>query len=83
MKVCRKEIFDEVKFVIPGSLHTPENLKAVITEDTDFYAADAGFNFQGSILQNSISAENFSDKMLSSHLEHISTPKTCINLYWI
>ena len=36
----KNDIFDELKFTIPGSLHPPDDLKQALLTDTEFYRAD-------------------------------------------
>lgn len=33
-------VFDELKFVLPGTLHPPDNLKLFLNCDTEFYRAE-------------------------------------------
>jgi hypothetical protein len=43
--ISNNEVFDQLKFVIPGSLFPPDNLNQALNLDTEFYQAD-DFQFQ-------------------------------------
>jgi len=43
--ITNNDVFDQLKFVIPGSLFPPDNLHQALNIDTEFYQAD-DFQFQ-------------------------------------
>jgi hypothetical protein len=43
--ITNNDVFDQLKFVIPGSLFPPDNLHQALNIDTEFYRAD-DFQFQ-------------------------------------
>jgi len=46
VSVSSDEIFDRLKVCIPGSLHTPDALKAILSDDTEFYKVEKNFPFE-------------------------------------
>ena len=45
VKLPSDEIFDQLKFCIPGSVHTPDTVKNVLSGDTEFYKVERNFPF--------------------------------------